>query len=128
MLLSLRNLIQSSPTNSLSAIKQSMQLVPKSRIKRSTKSILSVQFELPQLIQHFEQQWESHSFVGYAQHKNVDVCLAKFPIGPIYTKLQTLFVWQQTKWVFSIEMNSLLLLSTLIFSIRKMSGLILLIC
>src|SRR5680860_78449 len=31
------------------------------------------------------------------------------------------------KWVFNIDMNSLFLLSTLIFSIRKMSGIILLI-
>jgi len=39
------------------------------------------------LVQHLEQQRESHSFVSYPKHENIDIGLAKLPIGPVDTEL-----------------------------------------
>ena len=62
--------------------------LPKSLIKRLTKSIRYLLLELPRLSSIVNNKGKSNSFIDNTQHKDVNVGLPKLPVGSINTQNQ----------------------------------------
>ena len=89
--------IHSFPMNSRSVTRQSMQSCPKRRMKRSMSFSPLLPIGIAPFRKKTENLWECNAFIGYTQHKDIDIEFSELPVGAVHTEHKTVLYRKQRK-------------------------------
>lgn len=87
------------PTNSRSAMRESIHSAPNSLINRSISLVCSSQLELPRLSSIVKSNGNATPLC-HSKHEDIDVDLTEFPVGAVKAQNQSYLDWQKRKYHF----------------------------